>query len=225
MKSLLLLIILCTPSLVFSQQSSKAELIDEFEHFNCEDFKARVDNFYIHLNDNSSAKGYLVISGDKTQMKRKLVAELLLESAVVARVYDRSRVQIVKGPESGKVNIKLWLVPAGVEKPDFHEGKWELTFQKNDKPFMLESGMDDICPPAPFDALAKELLDENPEGRIYVVVYGRTPSERSRELTVARKKLASIASNRLRYFIRTSDAGYSDYYFAVGRKKRTVFKR
>ena len=105
--------IICISSYAFAQQSSKAELIDEFENFNCEEFKARMDNFYIHLNDNSSAKGYLVISGNKTQTTRKLAAELLLESAVVARAYDRSRIQVIKGPESGPVNIKLWSVPAG----------------------------------------------------------------------------------------------------------------
>ena len=84
--------------------------------------------------------------------------------------------------------------------------------------------MGDICPPAPFDSVARELLDANPDGMIYVVVHGKTPSARLRELNATHKKLAAIASNRIRYFIRTSYAGYSDYYFAVGKRKRLEFK-
>jgi hypothetical protein len=224
MKILLLVMILCISSLTFAQQGSKAELIDEFKDFNCEIFLARMDNFYIRLNNDPSSTGYLVISGNKTQTTRKLTVELLLESAVVARKYDRSRIEIVKGPESGLIKIELWVVPSGVQKPDFHESRWDLTIDKGAEPFMLDSEMAQICPSAPFDAVAGELLEANPSGMIYVIVHGKNPAQRSRELNLTRKRLRGINSKRVRFFLRRSYIGYSDYYFAIGRRDRNEFK-
>lgn len=115
-------------------------------------------------------------------------------------------------------------MPDGVQRPDFQESRWDLTFGKEDEPFMLDSDMAQICPPAPFDSVARELLEANPAGLIYVVVHGRNSTDRRREVNKTPKRLPGIDRRRIRYFLRKSYVGYSDYYFAVGKRNRKEFK-
>lgn len=224
MKKLIPIIVLFLTVSVFAQKRRQAEMIDEFGDFNCEMFKARIDNFYVHLFNQPLSRGYIVISGDNTSTKRRLAAELLLESAIVARRYDRSRVEIIQGPDRGGINVQLWVVPSGISKPDFSEVKWSPIFQKTDKPYLLDSEMSDICPSAPFELVAKQLLDSNTNGLIYVVVHGKTSAQRSRQLKASTNRLERIDPHRISYLLRHSEYKYSDYYFAVGICKRSEFR-
>jgi hypothetical protein len=223
MKVLIPFIILMLSSFGIAQGST-AELIDEFEKFNCEVFLAHMDYLYLHLNNDPQTTIYLVVSGDKSTIRKKLAVELLRESALVARKYDGTRLKVVRSEESGPLKVRAWSVPDGSQKTDFGESPWDLTFEKSDEPFMLDSEMSEICPSAPFDSVAKELLEANPSGLIYVIVHGKNPAQRRRQLNRTSKRLPGIDKRRVRYFLRKSRGEYSDYYFAVGRHDRTEFK-
>ncbi len=92
----------------------KPELVDEYGVLKDDDVKARVDNFYIQLNNNPSAKGYIINYGTPAQV-RKQKAQIM--KAINFRKYDASRVTFVDGPNNGEVKSKFWLVPLGADDP------------------------------------------------------------------------------------------------------------
>ncbi len=91
-----------------------ASPVDEYGALKDDDVKARVDNFYIQLNNSPSARGYIINYGTPAQV-RKQKAQIM--KAINFRKYDASRVTFVDGPNNGQVMTKFWLVPAGAENP------------------------------------------------------------------------------------------------------------
>jgi len=93
----------------------QATLIDEFGKAPNDDVKARVDNFYIQLNNNPSAQGYIINYGTPAEIKARR-AQIM--KAITFRKYDPNRVTFVDGGDTGAgVNTKFWLVPAGADNP------------------------------------------------------------------------------------------------------------
>ena len=90
-------------------------LIDEFGKAPDDDVKARVDNFYIQLNNNPSAQGYIVNEGTPVEIKKR---KTQIMKAINFRKYDVNRVTFVDGNNTGAgINTKFWLVPAGADAP------------------------------------------------------------------------------------------------------------
>ena len=209
----------------FAQENPNAVLIDEFPRQHCDEFLARIDNFYLQLNSNPTSRGYFVITGEHKFLSQKLGTELMLESAVVGRKFDRNRVTVIRGNEKGDLQIRLWLVPEGATAPPFEKANWNLNMGLADEPFLLRSDMQQICSPPPFLSIAKDLLAANPEGLVYVLVHGQSHNERQRELSRSMRELSGVEPSRIRYLLRYSNGyRYSDYYFAVGKRKRVEFK-
>ncbi|MBP7476506.1 MAG: hypothetical protein KA810_14735, partial [Pyrinomonadaceae bacterium] len=74
-----------------------------------------IDNFYIQLNNNPSAQGYIINYGTPAQIKKRR-AQIM--KAINFRKYDVGRVTFVDGPDNGGgESTKLYLVPAGAENP------------------------------------------------------------------------------------------------------------
>lgn len=88
--------------------------VDEYGILKDDDVKARVDNFFIQLNNNPSSKGYIINYGTPAQIKKQK-AQIL--KAINFRKYDLSRVTFVDGPNNGEVKTKFWLVPNGADNP------------------------------------------------------------------------------------------------------------
>lgn len=88
--------------------------VDEYGALKDDDVKARVDNFYIQLNNNPSAKGYIINYGTAAQIKKQ---KAQIMKAITFRKYDAGRVTFVDGPNNGEVKTKFWLVPAGADNP------------------------------------------------------------------------------------------------------------
>ncbi|MEP6788590.1 MAG: hypothetical protein ABJB40_09175, partial [Acidobacteriota bacterium] len=89
--------------------------VDEFGKLPDDEVKARVDNFYIQLNNNPSAQGYIVNYGTPAEIAKRR-AQIM--KAINFRKYDTSRVTFVDGPDTGAgVNTKFYLVPAGADIP------------------------------------------------------------------------------------------------------------
>ena len=89
--------------------------VDDFGKKSDDEVKAIIDNFYIQLNNNPSAQGYIINYGTPAQIKKRR-AQIM--KAINFRKYDVSRVTFVNGPDNaGGESTKLYLVPAGAENP------------------------------------------------------------------------------------------------------------
>ncbi len=90
-------------------------LVDEFGGKKDDEVKAIIDNFYIELNNDPNAKGYIVNYGTAKQIAAR---KAQINKAIKFRKYDSSRVVFVDGGDTGAgVDTKLWFVPAGAEPP------------------------------------------------------------------------------------------------------------
>lgn len=80
-----------------------------------DDIKARVDNFYIQLNNDPNSTGYIITYGTTREIQRR---EKLIRDAIKFRKYDPSRVVFVQGGNTGEGTVtRFWLVPAGARPP------------------------------------------------------------------------------------------------------------
>lgn len=208
----------------FAQSNTQTILVDEFGKMYCDEFLARTDNFAIQLRAQPSSIGYFVISGDKKYLREKLRIELMFEPATQYRGPNRTEAKIIRGRESGPLKVQMWIASPNSKTPDFGETKWDLRIPTETPPLNLRTDMEQICAPAPIGQVAKDLLDANPNGSIFVVVHGATFRERQRELRLAKKMLKLFDPARVRYLLRQSGVAYSDYYFAIGNPPRTAFK-
>jgi len=92
-----------------------APQVDEFGAAKDDDVKARVDNFYIQLNNNPNARGYVINYGSAAQIKKRR-AQIM--KAINFRKYDVSRITFVDGPDNGSgENTKFYVVPSGADNP------------------------------------------------------------------------------------------------------------
>ncbi len=217
---LLLLIALGT----IAQEVPKAILVDEFEHASCDDFLARVDYFTHQLALYPDAIGYLVIAGDKEHLRQKLGIELMFEGALHFRARQISRIRVVRGRDAGQMNVQMWIGNPGNTNAAFYDTNWDFRVPHDSKPFLLRTDTDPICNPPPIDRVARDLLEANPIGSIYVIVHGSNARERRAEMSVARKVLVQFERSRVRYLLRTSNTAYSNYYFVMSPPKRKDLK-
>ena len=73
--------------------------VDEFGPQKDDEVKARVDNFYIQLNNNPNASGYIINYGTPAQIKAR---KAQINKAINFRKYDASRIHWVDGPDTGE---------------------------------------------------------------------------------------------------------------------------
>ncbi len=91
------------------------DLIDEFGPAVPDDIKIRVDNFYTQLNNNPTARGYIINYGTAAEIRRRRAD---IDAAIRFRGFDRSRITYIDGPNMGTgINTKFYLVPAGADEP------------------------------------------------------------------------------------------------------------
>jgi len=107
----------------------EAMMFDHFENINCEEEKARLDNFANQLRDHPDSVGYIVFYGglryggsDRTTLPRRNEGE-----ARVARLkpyivngwpdFDPKRIIVVNGGYRKTWQVELWVVPNGANVP------------------------------------------------------------------------------------------------------------
>ncbi|HQU84139.1 MAG TPA: hypothetical protein PKY59_13475 [Pyrinomonadaceae bacterium] len=91
------------------------EQVDEFGKTPDDDVKARIDNFYITLNNNPNAQGYIINYGTPAEIKKRR-AQIM--KAINFRKYDPTRVTMIDGGDQGTgVNTKFYVVPSGADLP------------------------------------------------------------------------------------------------------------
>lgn len=203
-------------------------LVNEEERPNCETLLASVDLLRMELLGQADSRGAIVISGPDDQLFAKIKYEQLIWGALVGRRADMSSlIDVVRGVATPTLVLRYWLMPKNTTIDKAVDG--DLRVKEGSEPLLLRSDMAQICEPPPIDRVAKDLLDSNPNGSLFVVVHGSTFSERRKELRLAKKMLAAFDPVRVRYLLRQtgvahSNAAYSDYYFAIGNPPRTAFK-
>jgi hypothetical protein len=90
--------------------------VDEYGTLKDDDVKARIDNFYIQLNNQPAARGYVIIYGTPAQIRRQR-AQIMRAINRPGTSYDASRITFVDGPDTGTPMVKLWIVPPGADNP------------------------------------------------------------------------------------------------------------
>jgi hypothetical protein len=92
---------------------------DEFSGFNCEDVKARLDNFAVHLMQDQNSQGYIIVYGGKhgwrgeTQAWINASREYLWKTRGIAK----ERFTIVNGGYRELITMELWLIPKDANPP------------------------------------------------------------------------------------------------------------
>lgn len=104
----------------------------------CEDAKARLDNFAIQLQEDPSAKGYIIFYGGKSyrsniynkRTKRYMPVELLprrgeararmspwIDYLIESRAILASRIQLIDGGYREDPAMEFWIAPSGAKPP------------------------------------------------------------------------------------------------------------
>jgi hypothetical protein len=92
-----------------------ANLVETVGKASNDDIKARVDNWYILLNQNPSSQGYVINYGTPAQIRARRAQ---ITNAIRFRNYDPSRITFVDGPDNGTgIETRFYLVPPGADNP------------------------------------------------------------------------------------------------------------
>ncbi len=87
-------------------------LIDEFGHINNEDLYARLDAYFVELQNNPGSQGYIIHYGKQRQISNR---EKLIKDYIKQRGYDLSRIVYVNGGVEKEIRTRMWLLPAGAD--------------------------------------------------------------------------------------------------------------
>jgi len=208
---------------IYAQNSPKAELVDMFGLFGCEDLSARSSGFAQTVLKTPGAKG-LVISYPEPRGRRIVIAQYRLVLANFQYYNLDNQIEFVVGSERPYRETQFWLIPPGAKEPKYEGEKWTLTFDLT-KPFIFDWEDEiGICNTFVVRKFA-ELLTANPGSKAHVVV--NCSGRRRRCLFDDRyiKELVetyNIDRRRIRVFFAKSYNKLSDieYWFVPAKKKR-----
>ena len=92
---------------------------DECKNCTFDDQKARLDNFGVELQNDPSARAYIIAYGGR--MSPLSQVEVLMSRArdylVTQRQIDTSRLTVVNGGFREEDSVELWIVPSGAAPP------------------------------------------------------------------------------------------------------------
>ncbi len=94
-------------------------LLDEFGDIANGDFKARLDAFFVHLQNHPEKQGYAYIYGDRDAVGSgdALARKRLLTNQIFFRRFDASRIKIVDAGFREELSSEFLLVPPGTAAP------------------------------------------------------------------------------------------------------------
>jgi hypothetical protein len=96
--------------------------VDEFGMLSRDDVKARIDNFYIRLQNDPEIKGFIIVHFNEKE-NRALQKRFLnsIYDAIVFLKKDPSRVTFLISVDGHETNATLYLVPVGINPPPIVE--------------------------------------------------------------------------------------------------------
>ena len=191
-----------------SQEKPKAILLDEFGAVGCETYSSRLENLFVNLNANPNARGFVVINGRGSDIRKKLKYELWLFGRIMTYNFDRSRITEIRGPEAGGIKIQLWLVPAGSDPPKLAHAAWDFRLPTDTKPFVFYAeSSDTLCSSGGFDRLYVEFLQANRGVHGNIVIYARSVREFEKQRVEIIKALSDVDVKRIRFVFRKPKYG------------------
>lgn len=217
--SLLIILLFVSVQICFGQKETKAELLDEFGKITWEDLAARVDNLLYNLSQEPTSTAYVVIHNGKVLNDRERFRyEDWVKGQIKSREFNEKRIFIIRAEDKEELQIRLWIVPAGTEKPSFSEVKWNAVLSPNTKPFIFTKTIwnDGLATSAEYLNLNifSEYLDANPTTRGHFVVKAKSKEdfhkEQSEIVNLLTKKY-KINSERLRFFYVKENKSRWDY--------------
>ncbi len=102
------------PGAEIPQPESKATKIDEFGKVRSGDLKSRLDNFFIHLANNSNQQGYVVNYGST---KAVSIREKLIKNYISILKFDLSRIKFFNDSVSKEIKTEFWVDSSNSDKP------------------------------------------------------------------------------------------------------------
>lgn len=113
---ILFFILVVISSIALSQTVQKTEAVKlyEFERATNGYVKMKMDNFYVELNNNPSAQGFIINYGTDREIA---VREKQIRVSISWRKYDASRITFVRAGFRDVIKTELWIVPPGAEHP------------------------------------------------------------------------------------------------------------
>jgi hypothetical protein len=89
--------------------------VDTFGKLNNDDIRGRLDNYFVTLQNDPNASGYIINYGPPKEVAAR---EKLMKNHIKFRNFDPSRITFVNGGNKGEgLQTTLWVVPAGATAP------------------------------------------------------------------------------------------------------------
>lgn len=191
----------------------KPVLVDKFVRGNCEDLLARMDGFFVQLQNNPTAQGYILING-----KRRATEVALRESRnwIKMRGFSPDRITFVLDIGfSERAELEMYLVPPGAEPPEPQPQTEQPPEPEKPEPEPADPNEPYIFSSEYYDGVAgcgdieeldlegyAKILKENPKSRGNVVIMVMTKAEyREKEKEILMFLTSKgIARKRLRIF-------------------------
>ncbi|MGI8668234.1 MAG: hypothetical protein ACR2J3_00105 [Aridibacter sp.] len=92
--------------------------IDDFGDIPNDDIKARLDNFFIRLQGDPTATGYIESWGSKRDVSK---LEKLVNQHIQDRGFDKTRIVLVKSEIENEIRTRFGMIPLGVDVTEYIE--------------------------------------------------------------------------------------------------------
>ena len=94
-------------------------MTDYYPPIRLNDEKARLDNFAIQLQNEPSAKGYIIVYGGRraTAAEKQKRIKRAQDYLTLTRGIDASRIVTMEGGQREETTTELWIVPLGADPP------------------------------------------------------------------------------------------------------------
>lgn len=206
MKVFFIILFLLSVNSVLGQEIPRASLVDEFGRACSEDLMARMDNFFIQLNNNPDAQGFILFYGASDAEGRNLKFVNYMTRFYPIRRFDGSRLTTVRGESRAEQLVQFWIVPRGAtppkpEKPFIPDRYTRTTlFDRSWIGFQRWSGGLEIyddgffdlgCNFSPNERAFANILKANSNLHAYLMIYTETDKK-----SVYGLRLASFALNQ-----------------------------
>ena len=187
-----------------SQEKPKAVLIDEFDSVSCDELSLRVDKLFLALTNNSSSKGYIVISGYKDEPIKKYFYAEKIKGYASWRKLDKNRFVFIFN-NAEEVRTQLWLVPNNADVSAFAHETDNHKLPQTFKPTLIHksSWISDGCPEGFSYELYSKFLQANPNVLGNLVIYYKSVNGLRRIKNDLLNKLAKqykVPHSQLKFF-------------------------
>ena len=213
----------CTFNLITIPVATKVDEISG--KVNCEDILARLDNYFVSLQNDPTAAGLIAIydkksskSGDEANSIRSPMFQIL--TWIGMRGFDAIRINIIRVPDSENAKTEFWLVPAGATPPEIDGILWSYDLSSQTKAFSLgtefSDGIGGCNPGNPY--LYAEFLKANPKMRGNIVIHAVSPENYRRAAKATLDDLAQkgVARGRLKtFFVKVKPKGPPEFWFTL----------